>query len=75
MKQEQLEQIKKIISNVTNGSTFYKEKYKNAGVTAEDIKTAEDFKKLPFTTKEELREAYPLNIQAVPDEQIVRIHS
>ena len=75
MKQEQLEQIKKIVSNVTNGSTFYKEKYKNAGVTAEDIKTPEDFRKLPFTTKEELREAYPLNIQAVPDEQIVRIHS
>ena len=75
MKQEQLEQIKKIVSNVTNGSTFYKEKYKNAGVTAEDIKSPEDFKKLPFTTKEELREAYPLNIQAVPDEQIVRIHS
>jgi phenylacetate-CoA ligase len=45
------------------------------GVEADDIKTAEDFLKLPFTEKDDLRGAYPLGLQAADDEKIVRIHS
>ena len=41
----------------------------------ESIRSQEDFEKLPFTWKGDLREAYPLGLQAVPDEEIVRIHS
>jgi len=55
-----------------NGA-FYKERF--AGIQVGDIHTMEDFEKLPFTDKEDLRQAYPLGLQAVPDDKIVRIHS
>ena len=46
-----------------------------AGRESPEIRTEEDFLKIPFTDKADLRNAYPLGIQAVPDEQVVRIHS
>ena len=52
---------------------LYSKKY--ADIDLDSIKTQEDFENLPFTEKDELREVYPLGIQAVPDEEIVRIHS
>jgi len=67
-----LEQIKKAIKHAMNGA-FYKKHFANINV--EDIKSMEDFQKLPFTDKEDLRDAYPLGLQAVPDEEIIRIHS
>jgi len=54
-------------------SNFYQ--YHFAQINVEDIKSMDDFIKLPFTDKEDLRNAYPLGLQAVPDEKIVRIHS
>lgn len=54
-------------------SEFYKKHF--AGINVNDIKTMEDFQKLPFTDKEELRNAYPLGLQAVPEEKIIRVHS
>lgn len=63
------------LDRVFGCSMFYKKKYKEAGVTRESIKMPEDFLKLPFTTKNELRDAYPLRTKAVEDEHIVRIHS
>ena len=56
---------------VPNG--FYAKKF--AGIDIYAIKSQEDFEKLPFTWKGDLREAYPLGLAAVPEEQIVRIHS
>ena len=47
--------------------------YKKAGITG--VSTSEECEKIPFTDKADLRNAYPLGIQAVPDEQVVRIHS
>jgi len=67
-----LEQIKKAIAHAKN-SEFYKKHFN--GINTDDIKSMEDFHKLPFTDKEDLRDAYPLGLQAVGDEQIVRIHS
>jgi len=52
---------------------FYAKKF--AGIDVNAIKSQEDFEKLPFTWKGDLREAYPLGLAAVPEEQIVRIHS
>lgn len=75
MQELQLVGIKEMLKKVEVKSNFYREKYSKLGVKAEDIKSKEDFEKLPFTTKEELRDAYPLNIQAVDDKDIVRIHS
>ncbi len=75
MKQEQFEKFQRILAKVITDSPFYRRKYQEIGLVAEDIKTLEDIAKIPFTTKGELRQAYPLDIQAVPDEEIVRIHS
>lgn len=71
---KQLELVRKSIkaAMAKDGNLYPK---KLAGFDPDDLKTAEDFKKLPFTEKSELREGYPLGIQAVPDEEVVRIHS
>ena len=73
MSDEQLCTIKTVLNSIKECSPFYREKYKD--IDLKDIKTKEDFEKLPFTDKQELRNAYPLGLQAVPDEKIVRIHS
>lgn len=52
---------------------FYKNKLE--GIDIDAIQSQEDFEKLPFTRKGDLRDAYPLGLQAVPEEEIVRIHS
>ena len=52
---------------------FYAEKFK--GIELSKIQSKEDFEKLPFTDKGDLRKAYPLGLQAVPDSEIVRVHS
>lgn len=74
MTQTQFDQIKEQIVRLTamDGS-FYQKKFE--GVDVDAIRSQSDFEKLPFTNKSDLREAYPLGLQAVPDEEIVRIHS
>ncbi len=67
-----LEKIRISIANAKK-SEFYKKHFE--GIEPDDIKTLADFRKLPFTDKADLRNAYPLGLQAVPDEQVVRIHS
>lgn len=73
MKQEQFDLIKKMLVKLTKVDGFYKEKFADIDINA--IQSQEDFEKLPFTNKGDLRDAYPLGLQAVPDSEIVRIHS
>lgn len=73
MTELQLELIKENLKQLTSKDCFYKEKFK--GIDVAEISTQEAFETLPFTWKGDLREAYPLGLQAVPDEEIVRIHS
>lgn len=73
MTEEQFSLIKAQLKNLTSKKCFYQEKLKDVDVDA--INSQEDFEKLPFTWKGDLREAYPLGLQAVPDEEVVRIHS
>ena len=63
-------QLKRLMA-VPDG--FYAKKF--AGIDIDAIETPEDFAKLPFTEKADLRSAYPMGISAVPQEEIVRIHS
>lgn len=72
---ETLKELQKLINRLEEKSPFYQQKLKEAGIMAADIKTMADFEKLPFTDKGDLRKAYPLGLQAVPDAQVVRIHS
>ncbi|MGM0770983.1 MAG: phenylacetate--CoA ligase family protein [Halobacteriota archaeon] len=72
---DQLGKLKVLLKRVISGSPFYQKKFDKAEVDIESVETLEDMAKLPFTTKEELRDAYPLGLQAVQDEEIIRIHS
>src|SRR5574344_2914613 len=72
--EKQLELVRNQIKRVKQfGNPFYTNKFKN--INPEDIKTQSDFEKLPFSSKQELREQYPLGLATVEEEKIVRIHS
>ncbi|MFT3985974.1 MAG: phenylacetate--CoA ligase [Lachnospiraceae bacterium] len=73
MTQIQLDMLKMQLKKVMKHSPFYQEKLK--GFDVDGIRCKEDFEKLPFTWKGDLREAYPLGLMAVPEKEIVRIHS
>lgn len=75
MNEQQFCLLKRQLENILKNDAFYINKFKQIGLDISDIQTPDDLIKLPFTTKEELRDAYPLGHQAVPDEQVVRIHS
>jgi phenylacetate-CoA ligase len=73
--EETLAKLKNLLKRAVEGSPFYQKKFKEANVDIEKIQSLDDLKLLPFTNKEELRDAYPLGLQAVADSKIVRIHS
>ena len=54
---------------------FYAQKFKEMGIKAEDITSPSDIRKLPFTTKQDLRDTYPFGLAAVPLTDCVRLHS
>ncbi len=70
----QTERLKKSITQALN-SPFYKEKFGKAGITADTIQSLKDLQKIPFTTKAEMREAYPFGLVATDMKNIVRLHS
>lgn len=69
----QLEQVNDRIQALVRSNSFYGKKLEAAGMT--EVHTPEEFAKLPFSEKKDLRDAYPLGLMAVPEEEIVRIHS
>ena len=69
----QLEQVNTQIQRLIKADNFYGRRLKEAGITG--VSSVEDFYKLPFSEKHDLREAYPLGLSAVPESEIVRIHS
>jgi len=73
MNEYQREMILRELSTLKSHIPFYAKKYKDIDI--EKIRTQEDFESLPFTDKGDLREAYPLGLAAVPEKDIVRIHS
>lgn len=72
---ETLQNLQALVKRLEEKSPFYQQRFKEAGIVAADIKTMADFEQLPFTDKGDLRNAYPLGLQAVPDSEVVRIHS
>ena len=69
----QSERLVKLVERVYKNVPFYHEKMKALGVEPGDIKGVEDIDKLPFTTKEDLRENYPFGLLAVPKSQVARV--
>ncbi|MCQ2094358.1 MAG: phenylacetate--CoA ligase [Bacteroidaceae bacterium] len=70
----QLERLQKTVRHCMN-SPFYKKRFDSIGLTPDDIKSLDDLKKIPFTTKQDLRDTYPFGIASVPLEKCVRLHS
>ena len=65
----------KLVDRVYHNVEYYRKKMQAMGLEPGDIRGLEDLKKLPFTTKDDLRDTYPFGMFAVPNSQIVRIHA
>ena len=70
----QLERLQQTVRHCMNNA-IYQKKFKEAGITPDDIKTLDDVRKLPFTTKSDLRDNYPFGMACVPLRDCVRLHS
>ena len=75
MKKVQSERLIKTVERVYNNVPFYKKKMDDTGLSPKDIKSIDDLNKLPFTTKQDLRDNYPFNLFAAPMDDVVRIHA
>ena len=71
----QLERLKWSLQHAYDNVPRYKAKFDEAGVHPSDLETLADLAKFPFTTKQDLRDAYPFDMFAVPREQVSRIHA
>ncbi|MDY6272859.1 MAG: phenylacetate--CoA ligase [Selenomonadaceae bacterium] len=70
---EQLALVNERITQLLQADSFYGHRLRQRGV--DGVASAEDFRRLPFSEKKDLRDAYPLGLMSVPEEKIVRIHS
>ena len=79
MKRADLEalQIKRLQNTlrIARQSPFYKARLSEAGISPDNIRTLDDLRRIPFTTKNDLRAHYPFGLVAAPMEQVVRLHS
>ena len=70
----QMERLRTTLQRCMN-APFYKKRFEEHGLKPEDIRSLEDLRKIPFTTKQDLRDNYPFGMSVVPLEQVVRLHS
>jgi phenylacetate-CoA ligase len=75
LKAFQLKKLKETIAWISAKVPFYRDKFKEMGIEAGDLKSLEDIAKLPFTVKNDLRDNYPFGLCAVPLEDVVRVHA
>ena len=71
----QLKRLQQVVQRVYHTVGFYKTAFDKAGVKPDDIKTLSDLRRLPFTTKQDLKDNYPFGMFAVPMSSIVRLHA
>jgi len=71
----QLKRLQEVVKKAYENVPYYRQRLDDAGVTPEDIKTLKDIEKLPFTTKSDLRDAYPFGMFAVSTDDIVEVHT
>lgn len=71
----QLERLKKLVARMYENVSPYRAKMDAAGVAPEDVQVLADLQKLPFTTKDDLRDNYPFGLFAVPMNEIIRVHA
>jgi phenylacetate-CoA ligase len=71
----QLERLKKTVQHAHDSVAHYWQALSAAGITPEDIRSLDDVRHLPFTTKADLRDHYPFGLFAVPRAQLARLHA
>ena len=71
----QLKRLRSTLAHAYANSPVYRRKFDEAGVHPEDCRSLADLARFPFTTKHDLRDAYPFGMFAVPREKCVRIHA
>ncbi|MBO7510457.1 MAG: phenylacetate--CoA ligase, partial [Bacteroidales bacterium] len=71
----QLKRLQDTVASCYLGSPFYRKRLDSVGVTPDRIKTLDDLRRIPFTTKQDLRDTYPFGIASVPLDKCVRLHS
>ena len=71
----QASRLKETVQRVYHQVPYYRAKLQAVGLLPEDIKSIEDVTKIPFITKQEMRDNYPYGLFAVPPTEIVRIHA
>jgi phenylacetate-CoA ligase len=75
LEQLQLERLEATLSRVFRSVPFYRKRFDEAKLDPDELRSLEDLKSLPFTTKADLREAYPYGLFAVPLRDVVRLHA
>ncbi|MCL2444425.1 MAG: phenylacetate--CoA ligase [Treponema sp.] len=73
-KKLQLASLKNLAETLYSKVPFYRQKFDEAKITPKDIHSIEDIAKLPFTTKDDLRDNYPYGLRACPQDRIVEVH-
>ncbi|KAF5055041.1 Phenylacetate-coenzyme A ligase [anaerobic digester metagenome] len=71
----QLKRLQEVVKRAYENVPYYKKRFDDEGIKPEDIKTLDDIQKLPLTTKDDLRAAYPFGMFAVPRQEIVEVHT
>ncbi|MCD6360235.1 MAG: phenylacetate--CoA ligase [Armatimonadetes bacterium] len=71
----QVRRLRETVARLEVNVPWYAEKLRDKGITAADIKSLDDLRHLPFTTKQDLRDNYPFGLFAVPPDECVRIHA
>lgn len=71
----QSKRLQKVVTYVYHNVPFYRNKMQAMDVSPDDIRSIDDIVKLPFTTKQDLRDNYPYGLQAAPHSEIVRVHA
>ncbi len=71
----QLERLQETVARVYETVPYYRQKMVDKGIVPSDVKSLDDLKKLPFVTKQDMRDTYPFGLFAVPKNKLVRIHA
>ncbi len=74
LEQLQLERLHQLVDRLYRCSPFYRLRLEAAGVRSEDLRTLDDLRRLPFTTKADVRAAYPFGLFTVPQDQVLELH-
>ena len=75
MRELQGRRLKEVVSRVYHNVPFYRKKMQELGIEPGDINSIDDLAKLPFTTKQDLRDNYPFGLFATPKSEVVRVHA